>query len=501
MFNVDSIERQVAQAMEAYFSDKADNQFILENMHEGFPLYMANMAEEKKASLRSIFSRHPKWNDELQAVIIPGVKASIPLDELEDDIFEVTDDLCKMFQESIKCPIANALTKFFVQLFSPETMDIQLFNLVQGAFPKGGVRLGRKSSHIARGIFGDMTPINEFDAKKFEQKFAVLADLLAHKGEKEETVFISINPAHILTASNPKVGGEGMLTSCHSLNNLDHVYSAGPSGYVNDEVTFIVFTVKDPRNVDSTYCRKTHRMMGHYVNGRLITSRLYSSCGGVDETNALSDAFRHVAQEVIAFGLDADNIWTEEEYNHPSCPDEDVVYCDCNFGGYCDWQYPQFLPILSKLEGHVGPTFEVGGSGTCIITCGDNSEYSICERYMSMKACACCGHEHVQDEMFSYGGEYYCPECTAREFPECPSCGGRHPHDIFIKDENGENICEGCYSDTHSECAECGVVHLNSEFYRTERGQLLCKECGEARGLRLVLIEDEVWNLKTYEWR
>ena len=476
MFNVDSIERQVAQAMEAYFSDKADNQFILENMHEGFPLYMANMAEEKKASLRSIFSRHPQWVDKLQAVVIPRVKAEISKDELEDDIFEVLDDLCRMFKESIKCPIASALTK-------------------------GGVHSGKKSSRIARGIFWDMTPIDGFNPKDFEKKFAILADLLAHKGEKEETVFISINPAHILTASNPKVGGEGMLTSCHSLNNLEHVYSAGPSGYVNDEVTFVIFTVKDSRNVDSTYCRKTHRMMGHYVNGRLITSRLYSSCGGVDETNALSDAFRHVAKEVIAFGLDADNIWTEEKYNHPSCPDEDVVYCDCDFGGYCDWQYPQFLPILSKLEGHVGPTFEVRGSGTCIITCGDNSEYSICERYMSMKACACCGHEHVQDEMFSYGGEYYCPECTAREFPECPRCGGRHPHDTFIKDENGENICEGCYSDTHSECAECGVVHLNSEFYRTERGRLLCKECGEARGLRLVLIEDEVWNLKTYEWR
>lgn len=501
MFNVDSIERQVAQAMEAYFSDKADNQFILENMQEGFPLYMANMAEEKKASLRSIFSRHPQWVDKLQAVVIPRVKAEISKDELEDDIFEVLDNLCRMFKESIKCPIASALTKFFVQLLFPEKMDKELFEMVRGAFPKGGVHSGRKPSRIARGIFGDMTPIDRFNPKDFEKKFAILADLLAHKGEKEETVFISINPAHILTAFNPKVGGEGMLTSCHSLNNLEHVYSAGPSGYVNDEVTFVIFTVKDPRNIDSTFCRKTHRMMGHYSNGRLITSRLYSSCGGVDETNALSDALRRVAQEVIAVGLDVDNIWTEEAYNHQSCSEEDVVYCDRDFGGYCDWQYPQFLPVLSKLEGHVGPTFTIGGVGTCIITCGSNFEYSVCERYMSRKACAYCGHEYTESDMFSYGGEYYCPECTAREFPECPRCGGRHPHDTFIKDENGENICEGCYSDTHSECAECGVVHLNSELYRTERGQLLCKECGEACGLRLVLIEDEVWNLKTYEWR
>lgn len=90
-------------------------------------------------------------------------------------------------------------------------------------------------------------------------------------------LFVSVNPAHFITMSNPKRDSRGAtLTSCHSFNSTEYDYNNGCTGYARDETSFIVFTVADPTDPETLNNRKTTRQVFAYRpgSGLLLQSRM-----------------------------------------------------------------------------------------------------------------------------------------------------------------------------------------------------------------------------------
>ncbi len=80
---------------------------------------------------------------------------------------------------------------------------------------------------------------DEAAGSEFQKLYAQFADELSARqiGFK---LYVSINPVHFLTMSNPKADSRGcILTSCHSINSTDYQYNNGCSGYARDHVSFI----------------------------------------------------------------------------------------------------------------------------------------------------------------------------------------------------------------------------------------------------------------------
>ena len=137
---------------------------------------------------------------------------------------------------------------------------------------------------------------------QFQRLFAQFADELSTR-KIDFKLFMSINPAHFVTMSNPKNDRRGtMLTSCHSFNSTAYEYNNGCSGYARDGVTFIVFTVADPEVAETLNNRKTSRQLFMYkpYNGLLLQSRLYNTHGGTRGEQEESKLYRDLVQRELS---------------------------------------------------------------------------------------------------------------------------------------------------------------------------------------------------------
>ncbi len=130
-------------------------------------------------------------------------------------------------------------------------------------------------------------------------------------------LYVSLNPAHFITMSNPKDDKRGdTLTSCHSFNSTSYSYNNGCSGYARDEYTFITFVAADPSNPETLNNRKTMRQIFAYKpgNGLLLQSRLYNTSGGTYGAQEDSKLYRDLVQREISDLEGAPNLWQTYGY-------------------------------------------------------------------------------------------------------------------------------------------------------------------------------------------
>lgn len=292
---------------------------------------------------------------------------------------------------------------------------------------------------------------DETAGSEFQCLYAKFADELSAK-KIDFKLYVSLNPAHFITMSNPKGDERGsMLTSCHSFNSTEDNYNNGCTGYARDGITMIAFTVSDPDIPETLNNRKTTRQLFIYKprNGLLLQSRLYNTFGGTEERVPESKIYRELIQKEISNCEDAANLWKTFEYwdNKRGI----VIPNGKGFGGYPDWTYENFDAMLS-IRNDCAETcqkFIVGTAGLCI-DCGEETSYGLyCHKCGNYERCTECS-EIVPSEQaevaYNRRGEEVtvCKTCLGRYYTICEYCGESYHRDYAKKIDDDEYVCPKC---------------------------------------------------------
>jgi len=360
-------------------------------IHVTFIHRLADDNAHSKQELRELFSKSPVWDENLQALVINGTRTHNPDPDL---IYNLGDRiLSPAITVNLPYNDATEIVLFFAEEYKYNTTYSELdeehkmrvdnkrnerISIINRIAPKAYAP-GKKLSRVFKAICDALGISDGTAGNEFQRLYAQFADELSSKkiGYK---LYVSVNPAHFLTMSNPKSDGRGCtLTSCHSFNSTDYTYNNGCSGYARDKYTFIVFTVADPSNPETLNNRKTTRQIFAYKpgNGLLMQSRLYNTAGGTHGAQEESKLYRDLVQREISTLEDVPNLWKTYQYLGGK---ESCVTIGDGFGGYADWTYSDFdgkVSIRNDREENYEP-LEVGTHGLCICCGKETSEGLYC---------------------------------------------------------------------------------------------------------------------------
>ncbi len=526
-------ERNIRQALEDYAAH-TNLTATLDDISDDFIHQLAVDNAHSKQELRELFRKSPVWNEELQALVINGTRTHNPDYNL----------IYKLARKILYAPISesmgmerHALIVNAIYFFTRNDEDkTDYIKAIKALAPKAYAE-GKKPSRIFKALCKELGVADETAGSDFQRLYAQFADELSSKkiGYK---LYVSINPAHFLTMSNPKGDNRGCtMTSCHSLNSTDYSYNNGCSGYARDKYTFIVFTVADPSNPETFNNRKTTRQIFAYKpgNGLLMQSRLYNTSGGTRGAQEESKLYRDLVQREISALEDVPNLWKTYPYLDGK---ESCVTIGDGFGGYADWTFYDFdgkVSIRNDHENDYEP-LEVGTYGLCIccgtkinhdLYCDDcdggdqycddcgsrfhdgdltrvhNScgrEIYVCEDCLrdNYYYCDQCGDYYHTDCITAVGGGCYCPDCLEEYFTRCEECGEwiRNEDVLGAIGEYGDwvYVCDDCIGDNYTRCECCGN-YVHNEIIETAHNAIgkeikvcescltenfkSCEECGE----------------------
>lgn len=528
---VELTREQIAVAVHDYWAhvnnawlDESED--IYESISNPFIERLACDSVAAKSSLRELLSKSPAWNEELDALVINGTRTHNPDPNLMEayirDLkylisdwharvhFQITAYLiCDMavdnkgfdpkFAANRKCwfYIKNAEGKY-------SEKEMPVLNYLQTYIPKAAAA-GKKLTRCLMELCKAFGIADESRGSEFQKIYAQLADEMTSRklGYK---LFVSINPAHFLTMSNPKGDERGdTLTSCHSLNCTEYDYNNGCTGYARDDVTMIAFTVADPSDSESLNNRKTTRQLYMYkpYNGVLLQSRMYDTYGGTEGAQELSDVYRDLIQREICEAEGTVNRWITKASVGTNF--SSLVEPDYQFGGYSDWRYSNFGAKIAvqreKIDANgsvLAERFSVGRYGLCL-ECGEEIRAGLlCSTCKDEHECAYCGCTFHSGDMriAMLDGEevLVCEDCFDMEFEHCEICGTPHLREDMAYVEDCGNVCRDCVSDCCVTCESCGnwicsedaltaetcdgaALTLCSSCYDTNVEY--CAECGE----------------------
>ena len=341
------IREQVIEFKDAYWAyTDVRRETIRDVMTEDFiSVFSANVLYAK-AGLREMMRRSKYWNESLQAWVIPLVHKHTPnpakIESLAMDIWQLFGkyyDLDWCLRDDLR-----TAAKFFSAPNGQESEESieAVINLAPKAYHKG-----KKKTKIFRDLSNSLGLWEEKKGSQCQKYWAQLGDEWAAKDLKY-TLYVSINPAHFLSMSNPKGDSRGeSLTSCHSFNG-EYVYKSGAIGYALDDVTLLAFTAAN--SGDGLLNRKTSRQVFCYHNGALLQSRLYTSrneksYGGIRSCEVGEyweyKEFRRAIQKEISRCEGGSRYWRTADYRteHGRINKFGVcAYQHGDFGGYDDWE-------------------------------------------------------------------------------------------------------------------------------------------------------------------
>ena len=490
-------EKNIRQALEDD-GKHTTSTCVLEDISDTFISEVAKKSTESKTALRELFRKSPVWNEKLQALIINGTRTHDP------DTNFIYDMASEILLEAVNIKKLEyndmlMIAAYFSQLYDRNDPDSQKakLDIIERIAPKAYAP-NKKPSRVFKAICQSLGIADETAGSEFQKKYAQFADELSSK-KISFKLFVSINPAHFLTMSNPKNDKRGCtLTSCHSLNSTEYTYNAGCSGYACDDVSIIAFTVADPTDAESLNNRKTTRQVFAYKpgNGVLLQSRLYNTYGGTRGAQSLSDVYRDLIQREISALENVPNLWK----TGPSCG----KYYNCvkvgeGFGGYTDWTYDEFdgkVSIRNDREKDYEPLV-VGTYAHCIC-CGKKIyEGLYCEDCKNNEHCEDCG-ESCSETYTVYDAQgherYVCDYCRDEYYTYCDRCGCYYPNTHVIQVSGDDYVCGNCLERYYTYCDICEEYHPNSDVFRVkdkygdiinachdciEEEYIVCQHCGE----------------------
>ena len=502
-------EENIRQAIRDYAAHTSQTD-VLDDVSDKFIHRLAEDNAYAKKELRELFSQSPVYDSKLDALVINGTRTHDPD---PDRIVALARDI---LVGACGTPLPDGSTfssnqmwsvaYFFSGDYSNEGERNEYLDVIQRIAPKA-YKEGRKPSRIFKQVCQALGVADETAGSRFQRLYAQFADELTTRkiGFK---LFVSLNPAHFITMSNPKHDGRGnTLTSCHSFNSTEYEYNNGCTGYARDKWSFIVFTVDDPSVPETMNNRKTTRQIFAYKpgNGLLLQSRMYNTSGGVYGAAEDSKLYRDVVQREISALEDEPNLWKTR-----LCLDDDgYVYNNCitvgiGFGGYRDWEYKDFDAHISIRDDHADDyePLKIGTWGICVVCAEENKDgvyCSDCENGCSRETCDECGDSFDEDDLYtvrnSRGEEIQvCEDCRDRYYTQCDECGEWFPTDDMVRTANGDYVCQDCLSEYYTACDECGdyekdddmsyVINGHGEEVRVcescrDRYYTKCDDCGE----------------------
>ena len=494
---LESLQKNIRNAIHDYFkyTDRASG--IADDISEAFIRQLARDSYYGKYDLRNMLRKSPGWNEELDAVVINGSTTHEPnyariknlglrilanvLEEKEEDEFSDIYKSVLFFSipndedhKALKEKYLESLNRVAPKAYAP----------------------GKKLSRVFKALCFELGVVDNTAGSDFEKNFAKIADEMSAK-KIDYKLFLSVNPAHFLTMSNPKGDKRGeCLTSCHSFNNIEYDYNNGCIGYARDSVTMIAFTVNDEDNPEALNNRKTTRQLFMYRpgNGLLLQSRMYNTSGGTHGAQEETPIYRDLVQREISRCENAINLWTIDEYYDNKRNISISAHGD--FGGYADWDYQDFNPMISVRKDHAEDysEFLVGEAGLCIMcgqpTTSNNGLYcDDCIDKCSGKHYICHDCDNSTDHLntvYDCDGEEIevCDYCLENHYGYCEICETYHPLDDMHWIENEDiSVCDRCYEDEFDTCAECGQVYRKDNMYdaidSNEDDCLICEHCRE----------------------
>jgi hypothetical protein len=487
---IEQAEQNIKQAIDDYGLHTKQTE-VLEDITDKFIHTLAVDSSYAKQQLRELFSKSPAWDEKIDAIVINGTRTR------NTDYVRVRDLAYKILHPVLYRNGIRSAIEFFADPEQSDEIRQQSIMSIKSLAPKAYTPT-KKLSRVFKTLCTALGVADETSGSEFQRLYAQFADELSAK-KINFKLYVSINPAHFLTMSNPKDDARGnTLTSCHSLNSTMYDYNNGCSGYARDEVSFIVFTVADPGNPETLNNRKTTRQIFAYRpgSGLLMQSRMYNTSGGTHGVQEDSKLYRDLVQREISFLENAPNLWK----TFPSTSEKsDYVGRGEGFGGYADWEYPEF-------DGHISfrndcdienvPVLEIGTYGLCIV-CGNEIQKGLyCYRCEEKKfTCDCCeeGCSSLTRAYNTIGEEIYiCERCLEESYTYCDRCREYH-HNDDINCIDSRNICEDCLHEYYEICEDCGDWHrrenmfiahnqYGEEIYVCENcvgNYCYCNECGE----------------------
>ena len=422
---------------------------MLDDISDNFVNRLAHDSIESKRELRELFSKSQGWDENLQAIVINGIKTHNP-------DYILVNNLANKILSPARLD-ASAETRFLIDrsigfFARPNDKSSDAIDAIQQLSPNAYAPR-KKRSRVFKALCDTLNVTDNSAGSQFQRLFAQFADELSTR-KIDFKLFLSINPAHFLTMSNPKDDKRGdTLISCHSFNDSDCEYTCGCSGYAHDKYSFIVFTAADPDNPETFNNRKTTRQVFVYKpgNGLLLQSRLYKTSGGTRGSQTESKLYRDLVQRELSELEDAPNLWLTEKY----CDNKRNIYIHTGygFGGYPDWPHSDFDAKISIREDHLHDykIFDVGTYGLCI----------------------CCGDE------ISSG--LYCDSCDHEEDEYCQDCDEYYSETWEVINRHGERIqvCEHCRDNHYRFCEHCEEYYPIDQVIETGDGSFACSRCLE----------------------
>ena len=461
---------------------------VLEDISDEFIVRLAEDSSEAKQELRELFSKSPVWHPELDALIINGTRTHDPdhqrVRELAQRILHGPIEQAVRVEDYERYGQMLDAIEFFAV---PDSVDVQARGVqALNTLAPRAYRPGKKLSRVFKALCVELGVADETAGSEFQHLYAQFADELSSQ-KISFKLFVSINPAHFLTMSNPKKDTRGQcLTSCHSLNSTEYEYNNGCTGYARDEVSFLVFTVDDPTDEETLNNRKTTRQLFAYKpgNGVLLQSRMYNTAGGVYGAAEESKLYRDLVQREISMLEGQPNLWRTIPSTSPvGCG---LVYRGEGFGGYPDWEYENFdgkVSIRHDCEDEHEP-LEIGTWGLCAKCADETSHGAYCEDCDPDRYAGCCDDcdTDIEDEDDLYtvydssgNSRQVCYRCRGRGYTLCDHCGEYHA-DSVMERVNGLDVCPNCLEEYYQCCEDCGdYCKIDDMAYVTDRdGDEIC---------------------------
>lgn len=474
-------ERNIRQALRDYGAHTSQTD-VLEDVTDEFIYRLAADSSYAKQGLRELFSKSPVWNEELDALVINGTRTHDPdYDRIHRLAMQILEKPFKSLDYSYN-DILKAVC-FFLNPDASERDRESYIEAIKKLAPKAYTPT-KKLSRVFKSLCVALGVADETAGSEFQRLYAQFADELSSKqiGFK---LFVSINPAHFITMSNPKRDSRGAtLTSCHSFNSTEYDYNNGCTGYARDETSFIVFTVADPTDPETLNNRKTTRQVFAYRpgSGLLLQSRMYNTAGGVYGAAADSKLYRDLVQREISALEDVPNLWK----TYSSIGDKaDLVVAGDGFGGYQDWTYENFdghISIRADCDEETVDPLDVGTYGLCIV-CGEETSAGVyCEDCGEGNECdECGGHYRELYDVRNSRGEWIqvCERCRDEYYTYCDECEEYWPNDCTTE-VDGRYYCDDCLDECCERCDECDEWHRSDSMYdayREGREVRVCSDC------------------------
>jgi len=485
---IERAERNIRNALEDYGAHTNQRE-VLDDVSGSFIRTLARDSAYAKQGLRELFSKSPVWDEELDALVINGTRTHDPdydrIRSLARDILRPAFRADNQTGALLRAGLDSILDFFGDPKYLSESQREACIGMIKTIAPKAYAP-SKKLSRVFKAICQQVGVADESAGSEFQRLYAQFADELTSK-KISFKLYVSINPGHFLTMSNPKYDQRGnTLTSCHSFNSTEYDYNCGCAGYARDEVTFIVFTVADPKDAETLNNRKTTRQIFAYRpgNGVLMQSRMYNTAGGVYGAAEDSKLYRDLVQREISMLENAPNLWKTAPYLNGR---ESYVDTHPEFGGYADWTYSDFDGKVSIRNDHAedGETITVGEAGLCI-RCGcEISSGLYCDDCKGCHDCYCDHCEGYYSETFPVRDEdgneiYVCDRCRDEYYTYCDECHDYHPNNR-VHYVDGKDVCDDCLDEYYFWCDHCEEYHhrdyANNAHARNGNEIEVCSDC------------------------